>query len=223
MHIKLTDTVVQKHINIPGILRDCILTGFGVRIYTSGKTSYIIESTIAGVTKRKVIGKYSLLSVSEARELARAKIRGLSAPVTANSYSAATFPILENAYKSYVTNFILKPSSLYEYNKVFRVYLDQFHNLSIDQITEEVIVSVYLVNCDKRSIAQNNKSMKILQAVLMYSGRPNNPVQVLSRKRLIRQLKPKTSHIPLQVTFVYTVYIANKCMLDNSRSDHSCR
>jgi hypothetical protein len=168
-----------------------------------------------------VISKYPLLSVSEARELARATIRGLSDPVTANNYSADTFPILENAYKSYVTNFILKSCSLYEYNKVFRVYLDQFHNLSIDQITEEVLVSVYLVNCDKRSIAQNNKSMKIMQAALMNSGLPDNPVQVLSRKRLIRQLKPKTSYV--QVTFVYTAYIANKCMLDNSRSDHSCR
>ena len=37
MHIKLTDTVVHKHPKIPGILRDSILTGFGVGIYTSGK------------------------------------------------------------------------------------------------------------------------------------------------------------------------------------------
>jgi len=68
MHIKLTDAVVQKHINTPGILRDSILTGYGVRIYTSGKASYSIEPTVLGATERNVIGKYPLLSVEDARK-----------------------------------------------------------------------------------------------------------------------------------------------------------
>jgi len=135
--------------------------------------------------------------VEEARELAKEKIQELSAPGTTKSYSPATFPSLESAFESYITNIRLKPSTLYEYNKVFRLYLKQFHNLRIDEITEEMIVSVYLDNCSNRSIAQSNKSMKIMQAVLRYSGLTDNPVQVLSRKRLIRQLKPKTSYIPL--------------------------
>ena len=40
--------------------------------------------------------------------------------------------------------------------------------------------------------------MKILQAVLRYYDLPNNPVQILSRKRIFRQLKPRTSYIPLK-------------------------
>lgn len=198
MHIKLTDTVVHKHLKTPGILRDSILTGFGVRIYTSGKASYIIEPTVQGATQRKVIGKFPLLSVDQARGLAKEKIQELSVPARSKSYSPATFPSLESAFESYITNIRLKPSTLYEYNKVFRLYLKQFHNLRIDEITEEMVIPVYLENCNKRSVAQSNKSMKIMQAVLRYSGLPDNPVQVLSRKRLIRQPKPKTSYIPLQ-------------------------
>ena len=73
----------------------------------------------------------------------------------------------------------MKPTSLYEYNKVFSTYLDRFHGLPIDQITEEMVVAVYLENC-KRSIAQSNKSMKILQAVLRYARKL--PRQVDSSK-----------------------------------------
>lgn len=87
MHKKLTDTVIQKHIKTPRILRGSILTGFGVRIYASGKVSYIIEPTVQGATKRKAIGKYLLFSGVGARELAKEMIRELSAPTTTISGS----------------------------------------------------------------------------------------------------------------------------------------
>ena len=108
MHKKLTDSVVQKHLNTPGILRDSILTGFDIKIYTSGKASYIIEPTIHGATKRNVIGKYPLLSVEDARVLAKEKIRELSATTTVISYSPATFTTIKTAYDSYITHIRLK-------------------------------------------------------------------------------------------------------------------
>ncbi len=77
MNIELTEAVISTNTE-PTILRDSILTGFGVRIYPSGKVSYFIEPTINGKSKRKVIGKYPDLSVSEARVLGEDKIQELT-------------------------------------------------------------------------------------------------------------------------------------------------
>lgn len=152
-------------------LRDSILAGFGVRIYPTGKVSYIIEPTENGSTKRKVTGKYPALSVSEARNLAKEKIRDL---ITAPATSAA-FPTLKQAYKDYITQIQLKPSSISEYDVMVRCYLSSLSNAPLDKITEAMVISVYL-ECCKRSISQANKAMKILQAVIRFSAVINNPV-----------------------------------------------
>lgn len=198
MNIELTDEAISTNTS-PTILRDTILTGFGVRIYQSGKVSYFIEPTINGKSKRKVIAKYPNLSVPEARVLGEAKMQELTStpsPVPTSSYSA-TSPLFSTAYDSYVSNITLKPSTVESYKGVYDCYLQDFHHLPINNITEDLVVSVYLKNCE-RSIAQSNKSMKILQAVLRYSGMRDNPIQILATKRLTKQLKPRTSYIPLQ-------------------------
>ena len=48
MHTELTGEVIQSQLHIPGIIRDTILTGFGVRIYTTVKASHVIEPTRPG-------------------------------------------------------------------------------------------------------------------------------------------------------------------------------
>ena len=194
--MNITDNVIQQAIhsnnNSSCFLRDSILSGFGVRIYSSGKASYIIEPTIDGNTKRKVIGKYPQLSVSQARALAEDKIQELTTvPAT-----SATFPTLSAAYDDYTTQIQLKSSSISEYNVVYKHYLSTLDNTPLDQITEDIVINLYLRYC-KRSVSQANKAMKILQAVIRFSGVSNNPVSVLARRRLLRQLKPRTSHIPL--------------------------
>ena len=92
--MNITDNVIQQAVSNNSessiFLRDGILAGFGVRIYPSGKASYIIEPTVNGSTKRKVIGKYPALSVSEARELAKAEIQKLT---TIRSPTAESPPI----------------------------------------------------------------------------------------------------------------------------------
>ena len=62
-NIVITEDAIQQHIQNIGqcFLRNKILTGFGVRIYPSGKASYIVEPVVKGSTKRNVIGRYPLL------------------------------------------------------------------------------------------------------------------------------------------------------------------
>lgn len=51
-NIVITEDVIQQHIQNIGqcFLRNEILTGFGVRIYPSGKASYIVEPAVKGST-----------------------------------------------------------------------------------------------------------------------------------------------------------------------------
>jgi integrase len=196
MNIELTEATINNSIktcNSSCLLRDSILTGFGVRIYPSGKVSYIIEPTVNGSTKRRVIGKYPAISVNKARELAKERILQLTAQPP---LPAATFPTLSLAYKDYITQIQLKPLSISEYNVVVRCYLSTLSNTPLDEITEDMVIKLYLHSCN-RSISQANKAMKILQAVIRFSGVVNNPVAVLARRRMLRQLKPRTSYIPL--------------------------
>ncbi len=149
MNIELTDEAISTNTS-PTILRDTILTGFGVRIYQSGKVSYFIEPTINGKSKRKVIAKYPQLSVSEARALGEAKIQELTSipsTVPTSSYSVAS-PLFSTAYDSYVSNITLKPSTVESYKGVYDFYLQRFHHLPIHNITEALLVSVYLKNCE---------------------------------------------------------------------------
>ena len=201
MNIVLTEEVISTN-TAPAILRDSVLKGFGVHIYPSGKVSYFIEPTINGKSKRKVIGSHPDLSVADARKIGESRIAELTSNTSATigsvtSTAVKTSPFFSKAYDCYISNITLKPSTIESYKGVFDCYLKDFQNLPINNITEDLVVSVYLKNC-KRSIAQSNKSMKILQAVLRYSGMTSNPVQILSQKRLTRQLKPRTSYIPLQ-------------------------
>ena len=63
MNIELTDKTINNAINNTNstcILRDSILAGYGARIYSSGAVSYIIEPTVNGSTKRKVMANIQL-------------------------------------------------------------------------------------------------------------------------------------------------------------------
>ena len=107
MNIELTEATINNSIktcNSSRFLRDAILAGFGVRIYPTGKVSYIIEPTLNGSTKRRVIGKYPALSATP-----------------------ATFPTLKLTYKDYITQIQLKASSISEYNVDQVINMEKWH------------------------------------------------------------------------------------------------
>ncbi len=82
MNTVLTEELISTNIE-PTILLDSVLTGFGVRIYPSGKTYYFIDPTINGKSKRKIIGKYPDLSVADARKTGESRIAELTSDTLA--------------------------------------------------------------------------------------------------------------------------------------------
>lgn len=59
-------------------LRDLSLPSFGLRVSKSGQRSFFVMCRENGKQKRVSLGKYPLVSLSEARDLARDKLRLVS-------------------------------------------------------------------------------------------------------------------------------------------------
>jgi len=195
MKLNITDTFLKKsqstfglHSNT-GIHRDIKLTGFGVRI-TSTTISYIVEArNHLKKSKRVVIGQYPFMSVGVARNVALEKLRELKTGVT-------DFPALAIAFETYMSVMNHRPKTVYDYKSIYKNYLNEWSDVAVDKITRDMVVSKYLESC-KRSVAQSNNTMKLLQAIIRHSGLTDNPVAVLTQRRLKKQLKPKSSYIPL--------------------------
>jgi len=102
---KLTKRLIDAVKHPPSgqlFLRDDELRGFGVRI-TPGSKSFIVEREIHGRVKRLTIGRYGILTVEQARDLARTKIGEIAAgkdPVEEQRQrrNSITFGELEQLY-----------------------------------------------------------------------------------------------------------------------------
>lgn len=88
---------------------DGLIPGFGLRIYPSGKKAFILRYRSAGRKRLITLGKVTILSLSEARELARAQLskikRGGHDPLTHRSRQAriaAAAPYMLAALKDFV-------------------------------------------------------------------------------------------------------------------------
>jgi len=80
-HPPLTDARAAKLTNIEKradlFVRDSSLKGFGLRISPKDVKSFFIEATVQGRFTRRVLGRFPLLSVEEARKRALEALRAL--------------------------------------------------------------------------------------------------------------------------------------------------
>lgn len=123
------------------------------------------------------------------KELTSTPVPAPTLPTSSSACQSATSysPVPSVAYEDYTTQIQLKRSSLFEHNVVYRNYLSTLVNTPLEQITEDMVINLYFENC-KRSVAQSNKAMKILQTVIRFSGLISNPCTVLARRRLQRHI-----------------------------------
>lgn len=195
MKLHITNTFLKQSQSTSGLLsnigihRDTKLTGFGVRI-TPTTISFIVEAKDKlGRAKRKTLGRYPILTLSEARVRALEVLREIKT-------GREKLPTLSTALYSYLSSMKHRPSTVYDYKSLYKNYLSEWGDVSVDEISKDMVIGKYVSSCEK-SIAQANNTMKLLQAVIRFSGVADNPVAVLAQRRLKKQLKPKTSYVPL--------------------------
>lgn len=87
---------------------DSVLQGFGLRLYPSGKKSFVIQYRVDGRLRFMILGQYGKLTVDEGRKLAKAELAGTlsgSDPAEARKKARITLcaaPTLQQVFDYYI-------------------------------------------------------------------------------------------------------------------------
>lgn len=196
---KLTKAVVEK---IPFeksgqvFYRDSELTGFGLRVGKTAKV-YFSEGKLHGKTIRVSIAKHNVISVEEARAQAKtflAEIASGKNPHDVEKARKAKLVTLSEVLESYIRiRSNLKPSTIQDYRHTFAVYLKDWQNKPIIEITKDMVENKFR-KISETSPSQANKTMRNFRAIMNYaivkyednngdSFIRNNPVKRLTQLR----------------------------------------
>lgn len=125
MTVKLTKRVVESAEvrESDYMLWDSEVGGFGLRVFASGRKSYLIQyRNAAGRTRRLTLGKHGVLTPDEARRQARARLAEASqgADPSASRKDYAHAPTVADLCERFMTEHVArrcKPSTIKEYRR----------------------------------------------------------------------------------------------------------
>ncbi len=144
------------------------LLGFGVRVYVSGKKTFFVMCRVNGKQKRITLGCYSILSLSEARERAREKLRLVDQGLLL-AHENETILSVEEAFKRFLEIYAKKK------NKDWRTvearlknnFIEEYGSLDIRKITRQHINSLLDKIVARNAEIQANR---VLAAVHRFLG-----------------------------------------------------
>jgi len=120
-HVKLTKALIDKF-PIPEagqvFYRDQEMKGFGVRVTAGGVKSFFIEREINRQNRRKTLGRVGVLTVDQARQLARefmVEIARGNDPIQAQKLNKIKLISLQEVLNSYLESRRLKPQTVHDY------------------------------------------------------------------------------------------------------------
>lgn len=201
-NIKLTKQLVDSlplpvDTHKPVFYRDTALIGFGLKVSSGGTKAFLVERRINGKVKRISIGRYGHLTVEQARTEAQHLLGDIARgrdPVAEKQAARAKGTTLQEAFDDYLlTRKDLKASSIKDYKKSVEMYLREWKNKPITEITKDMVELKHR-EIGKRSPSRANGTMRVLRAVFNHAmhkfedskGNPiltANPVDRLSQNR----------------------------------------
>lgn len=208
--IRLTKATVDR-IKAPAqgqaLYWDAELQGFGLRAGAQDK-AYVAQGRVNGRTVRYTIGRHGRYTSDEARKLAKAILGDMSKGIDPNEAKAekrARGVTLNQLYDDFKqSRKELKPKTLYDYDRMMRVYFAGWRNKPVREVTPAMIERKH-ATLGENSPAQANLAMRFLRSVLNYgtacttaNGKPlleGNPVSALTKKKAWFRIKPRSSYI----------------------------
>ncbi len=176
--------------------RDSAIKGFALRVGTGSKV-YIAESKVSNKTVRVTIGHHGVFTAEQARQEAK-NILGMIArginPNDADKAKRARSVTLAEVFQAYLkARSSLKPRTIYDYKRLIGVYLADWQNKSLADISKDMIEHKHR-EIGARSPAQANYTMRFMRAIFNFaigqyedsSGNPiiaDNPIKRLSQTR----------------------------------------
>ena len=223
--MKLTKSTVER-LPIPdkesSLFWDDDLAGFGVRVWSSGKRSYIVQGRANGKSRRVVIGLHGsplspteTLTPDKARKLAMGLIANFSKdidPVHEKQRKQSLNVTLQDVCDVYLKERRtakggeLTPRTKADITRHIRVSFADWAGKPITSITRD-LCSARFSELSARGPTQANQAFRILRALLNYAGEayragdipilPENPVAVISGKKMWHPNNAKNGRIPL--------------------------
>ena len=223
--MKLTKSAVER-LPVPdkesSLFWDDDLAGFGVRVWSSGKRSYIVQGRANGKSRRVVIGLHGsplspteTLTPDKARKLAMGLIANFSKdidPVHEKQRKQSLNVTLQDVCDVYLKERRtakggeLTPRTKADITRHIRVSFADWAGKPITSITRD-LCSARFSELSARGPTQANQAFRILRALLNYAGEayragdipilPENPVAVISGKKMWHPNNAKNGRIPL--------------------------
>ncbi len=150
--VTLTDTLLQRLTPKPGqILRDKLLCGFCIKI---GKRShsFLVATSVGGKQTRIYLGRWPLLSVDEAREMALPILRSCRSGQLPAKIMPGKLPTLWEALPAYAKAKSLRPSSLKRYESIVRTHFADWKDSSVTSLGEVAFAE----HCQKFARSKGN-------------------------------------------------------------------
>ncbi len=118
------------------ILRDRVLSGFGVRL-NSRKRTFLIATSVSGRQFRMMLGHWPLMTVEEARTKAMEVLRQCRNGETPSRRAAVNLPTLRGAYASYCLAKKIKASSQKRYESFFRTHFGDWLDQPVSHMAHD--------------------------------------------------------------------------------------
>ena len=223
--MRLTKTVVER-LPLPEKEStpywDDELSGFGVRIWASGKRSYIVQGRANGRSRRVTIGQHGA-PISNTQTLTADKARKLAMSLIAD-FSKDIDPIIEKQRKTTITVTLRDVCDVYlkerrtakggELTPRTKADIKRHIERSFADWADKPVAAITRDLCSGRfsqlsakGPTQANQAFRILRALLNYAREayradgvailPENPVAVLSGKRMWNPNNARNGRIPL--------------------------
>lgn len=189
---------------------DSLLPGLILDITKTGRKSFRVYKKIPGrMTPVSVtLGYFPSISLESARRMARKAMAdiadGINPNDTKRQFRAASVTLID-AFSSFIKSRNLKEITIRGYEQVIQCYLADWHHKRLADITQPMILKRHS-KLTKQSPAQADLTMRVMRALFNFAkaeyksseGRslfPNNPVDILSEKRLWNKVKRKTTRL----------------------------
>jgi integrase len=193
--IKLTKAAVDK-LTAPSVGRveyfDTELNGFGCRISASSKTYFVLKR-VNGKLSRVTLGKHGILTPDEARKLAIEAMSKMNRGIDIAKEKAQArdrgMKVCEVLDSYFISRTNLKPRTEKTYRDLFRLYLSDWLNAPIAEITKDMVARRHLKIAQKAGEPAANNAMRTFRAIYNFANEllddtlPVNPVKRLSNTR----------------------------------------
>ncbi|WP_408998171.1 tyrosine-type recombinase/integrase [Syntrophus buswellii] len=228
--IKLTKSAIDK-LPVPAIGKrveywDSELKNFGIRISSTSKKFFVMRR-VKGALTRVTIGTYGVLTPDQARKLAIETLASLEKGIDLNEIKRKErqkgMTLAKSLERYFEDKPNLKPRTVKTYGDLFRLYLSDWLEKPIAEISKDAVVKRHSqISQDKGKAAADN-AMRTLRAIYNYADEihnnelPPNPVkrlQVLKSWNKVPRRKTVLSSRQLPAVFRAIQSIGNPTIRD---------